>query len=256
MAKIKEISLKGKGKNGVLVIHGFTGNPESMRFYSEKLWKAGFDIECPLLPGHGTKWQDLNKVSYKEWIAVLEESLLKLKKRNGNIFVAGLSMGGTLACYVAETHPELAGAILINPALLLYKEWRMPFLPFLKHFKEYEMLSDYHKRGDIKDPDVAEDHYDRDPLCGAHELYKLIKAARKNFSAFQIPALFLQSAVDNVVPPEVSRYIYDRIPSKDKKIIILKNSYHVATMDYDKTLIVEKSVEFMKKILLAKKAGK
>jgi carboxylesterase len=252
MAAKKDISFKTRSKTGVLVIHGFTSNPLSMKFYAEKLAKAGFNVECPLLPGHGTKWQDLNRVKYQKWIAVLEESIIKLKKRTENIFVAGLSMGGTLSCRLSETHPEIKGTILINPALLLYKEWRMPFLPIVKYFKEYELLDKEGVRGDLKDPKVAEDHYDRDPLNGAYELYRLIKVTRKNLIEINSPVLFFQSIVDHVVPPQASKYIYERISSKEKKILTLKNSYHVATLDYEKAFIAEKSIEFIKKYSISK----
>jgi len=243
----KELSYKNKSKIGVIVIHGFTSNTGSIAYFAEKLFKAGFNVEAPLLSGHGTKWEDLNKVSFKDWINDLEDSYQKLKRRSVYIFVAGISMGGSLACRFAEIHPELKGAIIINPAIKLYKQYRMFFLPVLKYFQEYQMLSDYHQRGDIKDPEKREDHYDRNPLKGVHELYRLLKVTKKNLKSIKIPVLLFQSSVDRVLPVTAAKVIYDGISSKNKKLIILKNSYHLATADYDKDLIIKKSAEFVKK---------
>jgi carboxylesterase len=47
------------GPAGVLVLHGFTGNPQSMRGLAEAFAATGFTVELPLLPGHGTKVEDM-----------------------------------------------------------------------------------------------------------------------------------------------------------------------------------------------------
>ena len=162
----KYISFKTKSDTGILIIHGFTSNTSSIQYYANGLYKNGFNIEAPLLSGHGTKWEDLNKTSYRDWIKDIELSLKKLKNRAKKIFVSGFSMGGTLALRLAFDHPELNGLILINHALFLKKDWRMPLVPIIMHFKEFENTE---VGGDLKDPDVWEDAYDRIPLKGLYQ---------------------------------------------------------------------------------------
>jgi carboxylesterase len=252
--KITKLSFKNKSKIGVLVIHGFTGNPTSLAYYSEKLSKAGFNVETPLLPGHGTKWQDLNKVKNSDWITEVENCLKILKKRADKIFAVGLSMGGTLACYLAEVHPELLGVILINPAIRLYGEWRFLFLPILMHFIPFQQGDPVFSRGDIKDPKETEDHYDKDPLKGVWEFVKLNRMTEKNLYKINQPVIFFQSTEDHVIPTFVSSLIQKKISSKYKKINFMSNSYHVSTQDFQKDEIVKKSVEFIKNF--SKPAGK
>ena len=111
------ISLKSKSNIGILVIHGFTSTTQSIAYIAEKFNNAGYNIESPILKGHAATWQELNKAKYEEWQNDVETALTNLKERASEIFVVGLSMGGTLALYLAENHPEILGVVLINHAL-------------------------------------------------------------------------------------------------------------------------------------------
>lgn len=62
MAGAEPFSAKGD-RRGALVVHGFTGCPQSMRPLGEALAKAGFTVEVPRLPGHGTTPEDM--VNYR-----------------------------------------------------------------------------------------------------------------------------------------------------------------------------------------------
>lgn len=227
---------------GVLIIHGFTSTTSSVYPLGKYLAKAGFNIECPCLSGHGTKWQDLNKVSYTEWINDVEDALERLKKRATHIFIAGLSMGGTLALFLSENHPELKGIILINHGLFI-KDIRRYFL----FFGRFLIKSTPPIASDIKAPDVKEIAYNRTPTNGVYEMLKLFKLVKRNLSKVHHPTLIFKSRDDHVLVIKNATYTYKKISSNRKEIIWLENSYHVATMDYDKDIIFKKSVEFIKK---------
>ena len=82
---------------GVLVLHGFTGCPQSMRYVGEELHRRfGFTIVGPRLPGHGTTPQDMATTSAKDWLGEAERALNELAARKSKVFVTGLSMGGTI----------------------------------------------------------------------------------------------------------------------------------------------------------------
>ncbi len=234
-------SFENDSNVGVLVLQGFTGTTSSVIYEGKCLAKAGFNIEGPRLSGHGTQWQDLNNVKYTEWIENVEKGLDKLKKRSSKIFVSGLSMGGTLSLYLAEKHPEIKGIILVNNAILFHDP-RIPLLPLLKYFiKSTPAIG-----SDIKDPSKKEIAYERTPTAGAAEMAKFVNITRENLSKVNQPALIFKSKGDHVVPLDNAEYTMNHISSKDKKLIWLENSYHVATMDYDKDLICEESIKFIK----------
>ncbi|HPP05712.1 MAG TPA: alpha/beta fold hydrolase [Spirochaetota bacterium] len=236
-------SFVGKKDIGLLLIHGFTGTTSSLKGIGEYFAGKGYHIELPRLSGHGTKWEDLNEVKWTDWLNDVETAFNALKKRCSNIFVVGLSMGGTLALVLAENHSDINGIVLINHACI-FKDIRLFFVPILKHFMKYaEGVA-----GDVKNPEVKEIAYDRSPVFGVHELLRLIKVMKKNLSKITQPTLILKSKEDHVIPRESVSYVYERIQAIKKRVEWLNNSYHVATIDYDKDIIIEKIENFIKEL--------
>jgi len=227
-------------KTGILVIHGFTGTTQSIRFLSEQFRDAGYTVLAPRLSGHGTAPQDMAAKTYLDWIFNVEEALATLKETCTTIFVAGLSMGGTLTLYLAEKYPEIAGIMPINAAI---------DLPGLK--KDYEKFTAEEKRyvdgigSDVKDEEVKELAYRQTPVKAMEQLLLLMEEVREKLSLIKMPTLIFSSEVDHVVPPENSQYIFDAIRSETKTIQSLENSYHVATIDHDKELIASKCLQFI-----------
>jgi carboxylesterase len=237
------ISFNGRSEIGVLIIHGITSTTSSMEYLAEKFIEAEFHIEFPSLPGHGTIWQDLNKVTYQDWLKTLEESLQKLKKHCKYIFVCGLSLGGSLALRMAQLHPEVTGMILINHACKFThpKFW---FVPAMRHF----IPSTPAVASDVKDPNEKEIAYKRTPTNAVYQMLLMLKVVRRDLPVTKQPVIIFKSIEDHVVPKISAIYTLKNIASKQKKIVWLENSYHVATIDYEKDLLAEKSIEFIKKI--------
>ncbi|MFC1898004.1 alpha/beta hydrolase [Candidatus Cloacimonadota bacterium] len=238
------VSHCGDCKIGVLVIHGITSTTSSMKYLADKFVEAGFHVELPSLPGHGTTWQELNKVTYQDWLDTLETSLKILKKRSTYIFVCGLSLGGALALRLAQLHPEITGMILINHACKFThpKFW---FVPLLRHL----IPSTPAVASDIKDPNEKEIAYKRTPTNAVYEMLLLLKEIRHGLPITIQPVIMFKSREDHLVPKVSTTYTMKNIGSAQKEIFWLENSYHVATIDFEKNLLAEKSIEFIKKIV-------
>jgi len=236
------ISHKGKNEIGVLVIHGITSTTSSMKYLAEKFIGADFHVELPSLPGHGTTWQELNKVTFKDWLDTLETSLKILQKRSNYIFVCGLSLGGALALRLAQLHPEITGMILINHACKFThpKFW---FVPIIRHF----IPSTPAVASDVKDPDEKEIAYKRTPTNAVYQMLLMLKEVRKDLPKTKQPVIIFKSREDHVVPKISATYTMENIGSKEKDIFWLENSYHVATIDFEKDLLAEKSIEFIRR---------
>ncbi|MBW3537446.1 MAG: alpha/beta fold hydrolase, partial [Actinobacteria bacterium] len=108
-------SAEGTNGHGALVLHGFTGNPSSMRALAEELHIAGFSVEMPLLPGHGTTVEEMSVTGWADWSNAAEAALQRLAASVDKVVLVGLSMGGTLATWLASRHSEAAGLAVINP---------------------------------------------------------------------------------------------------------------------------------------------
>lgn len=227
---------------GVLVIHGFTSTTSSMMYLAQKFADSGYNVELPPLKGHGTKWDDMNNVSYQDWIDDVENAYNILRQRSNIIFVCGLSMGGALALHLAEQHSEIKGLIIINNALI-FTNPKFLFVPILQHILPYVPAV----AGDIKKPDTVEIAYTKTSIKAVNQMLKLLKITKNNLNKIKMPALIFKSRDDHVIPIKSATYTLNNISSKDKELIWLKNSYHVAPLDNDKELIAEKSLEFIVK---------
>lgn len=235
---------------GVLLCHGFTGTPQSMRPWGEHLAEEGLTVRCPRLPGHGTTWQEMNRTRWPDWYATVDAAFGELTERCRSVFVFGLSMGGTLALRLAEQRgAEIAGLCVVNPSLTtLRKDAR--FLPLASRF-----VSSIGAIGsDIAKPGVVEVAYGRTPLRAAVSLSDLWRVTRAGLGSIHQPLLLFHSAVDHVVEPISSAIVLDSVRSEDLTEIVLRDSYHVATLDNDASRIFADSVEFARRVH-AKRVG-
>src|SRR3982750_2699417 len=107
MAGAEAWSHSASGAHGALVLHGFTGNPGSMRGLAQAFAGAGYDVEMPRLPGHGTTVEDMLTTGWTDWSAEADAAYERLAARTAQVVVAGLSMGGSLTLWVAGRHPEI-----------------------------------------------------------------------------------------------------------------------------------------------------
>lgn len=224
---------------GILLSHGFCGTPQSVQHIGKALHNLGYTVYAPRVKGHGTHYHDLEFSTNKEWFQSIEQGHKRLEKHCSKIFVIGQSMGGTLALHLANTYNDNQGLVLINPALTI---------PSLEHLRG-KTTPRYIDEGepDIKAEDVYEITYEKTPLAAIHQLQNLMEHTPAVLPNIHNPILVMKSAVDNVVPPENSDFIMEQIGSSHKSKLTLHNSFHVASMDNDKDLIVEACHQFVQK---------
>ncbi len=229
------------GPVGVLLCHGFTGSPHTVRAWGEHLARAGYTVECPRLPGHGTTWQDLNARVWQEWYAVAENALFDLVSRCDTVVVMGLSMGGCLALRLAEQYPDdVAGLVLVNPSVLSRRK-DMKVLPVAR----FVVPSRRGVAGDIRRPGVTEISYDRTPLRALYSLTRMWRVTRRDLHKVRAPLLVLRSAVDHVVEADSTAAVLAGVSSAVAREEVLTLGWHVATLDYDAERIFAASVDFV-----------
>ncbi|QBX57368.1 alpha/beta fold hydrolase [Nocardioides seonyuensis] len=236
--------LTGGRRVGVLVQHGFTGSPASMRPWAEELAAHGYAVEMPLLPGHGTRWQDLNRTTFADWYAAVDAAVDRLVAENDEVVAVGLSLGGALCLRLAaDRGDDLAGVVVVNPAVdTLRKDVRL--LPLLKHVvPAFPGIAN-----DTKKPGVDEVAYPMTPLRAAASMFAAFKQLRADLPRITVPVLFFRSAEDHVVDISSSRALNSGISSRDFTERVLDNSFHVATLDNDAPRIFAESIEFIERV--------
>jgi len=232
---------------GVLLCHGFTGTPQSLRPWGEYLADRGYSVRIPLLPGHGTTWQEMNQTRWEDWYAAVDATFRELHEASERVVVCGLSMGGALALQLAQGHgPRISGLVLVNPAVK-FEDPRTLLLPVLKHVVGSLVAIG----NDVKKPGVTELAYTRTPLKAAHSQLVAWQSVVRDLPEVTQPVLLLRSPQDHVVPASSSALILSRISSLDVTEILLEDSYHVATIDNDAQRIFDESAKFIERTTLS-----
>jgi carboxylesterase len=229
------------GNTGVLLCHGFTGSPASLRPWAEQLAAAGLTVSLPRLPGHGTTWQDMARTSWQDWYGAVDAAFTALAARCEQTFVFGISMGGCLAFRLAEVHGgAVRGLVVVNPSLAADNKL-LTVAPVLK----YVLKSVPGIASDIKKPGMKEVGYDRVPVAAAVSLARLWGITTKHLNEVTQPVLVYRSAVDHVVGPASMRVLLAGVPEGLVTVRELADSYHVATLDNDAEAIFEGSLKFV-----------
>ena len=231
------------GSTGVLVLHGFTGNPQSMRPLAQAFVDAGYSVEQPLLRGHGTAVEDMLDTTWDDWSADAEAAYQSLASRTDSVVVAGLSMGGSLTLWLATKHPELAGIICINPATQVAPEVR-DFVAGMVAAGDIVMTG---IGSDVADPNSPESAYADTPLQPLLSMFDAAIHTQAALPSVKCPLLLFTSPQDHVVPPTDSDYLAE-IYGGPVERVSCERSYHVATLDYDKEMIIDRSMKFIRTV--------
>jgi len=275
--------MQGTGIGTLLLIHGLTGTPNEMRYLANYFHKKkGYTVICPRLANHGAPLSVLKRSHWQDfYTSVIEAFTAVRSKIDGPIFAAGLSMGALLSLLLAEEFPgQIAGVSCLSPTLF-YDGWNIPWyskvlLPLfyatpLKHvvyFKEdppygiknktlQKRIHKYYAAADFNDlQGVAEYGYPYFPLTLLHQLYKLIGHLIGKLPAINVPVQLIQARDDDMTSIRNSTFIYDKIGSTLKEIVLLDDCYHVITADQERAVVARNMDSFFSKIITgAEKLG-
>ena len=233
------------GSSGVLVLHGFTGNPSSLRSIAELAADKGFSVELPRLPGHGTNVEDMMTTTWADWTQSAEAAYLDLASRCERVAIVGLSMGGSLTAYLAERHDGLAGCVFINPFV---KSPAAEIVEGLDALLDAGLEALDSIGSDIKKEGGLESSYDATPLAAAKSLFAGIAGVNDDLSRITCPVLLLSSREDHVVTTDNGDDLVEKVRGPVERVW-LENSYHVATLDNDQALVESLTLDFLVRVL-------
>lgn len=224
----------------MLVLHGFTGSPHSMRPLAEALANRGYAVEAPRLPGHGTSVDDLAVARWEDWRGAATAALAGLQATCRRVGIVGQSVGGGLAAWLAATTPEVVAIVLVNPMV-------HPVAPELQAGlgelldSGVEMIDGV--VNDIAKPGADEIGYDKLPLRAAASLMEGLAEVAGVLGSITCPTLVLSSRQDHVVTSDNSALVVDSVAGPVEQIW-LERSFHVATLDFDAPRIEDEACRF------------
>ncbi len=231
------------GPVGVLLLHGLTATTAEVRPLAHILQGKGYTVAGPLLPGHGTKPEDLNRVTWSDWIWEAEQAYQYLATVCDRVFVGGESTGAVIALYLASQHPEIAGVLNYAPAIQLALDTpdmvrlyaAAPFMEFVP-----KSNSGGHPRWQ---------GYPVNPLKGVIELVRLGREVRRRLPLIEQPILVVQGRHDTTIDPQSGEIILEGAASEVKELHWMENSTHVVIIDEELEKIGEITLRFMQNAL-------
>ncbi|MDD5195361.1 MAG: alpha/beta fold hydrolase [Candidatus Omnitrophica bacterium] len=267
------IYLEGTSGAAIILIHGLTGTPNEMHFLANSLNKAGYTVLCPRLAKHGGPLKVLKYAKWQEFYRSVRDAFMQVRDTHRIVFAAGLSMGALLALLLAdEFKEEIAGVSCLSPTLF-YDGWNTPWtkyllplgyftpLKYVFYFKEappygiknqkiQEMVDRHYSKAKINDIQGALKYgYPYFPLTLFCQLRLLVKYLSKKIGGIEVPVQLIQAEDDDMTSIKNSQFIYDRIKSEKKEIVLLHNSYHVITADQERAVVAKKMHDFFDIIL-------
>jgi carboxylesterase len=256
-----------------LLIHGFMSSPLEMRGLAEALANQGIRVYAMAVADHTGNVEDLLRTNYKKWIASAEEGLKQLT-HYPSIFVAGISLGGTLALLLASYHPNhITGIITMSTptdiAPTNLQRYLLFLLPIARYFMKwlYPMssikLDDPALQAEItdhvklKNPDAVIDFLDPQtiaairkrklPVPAIAELVYLTREECRQLHAVRSPLLIIHSKQDRTVRPICAENLYRLTTAVEPKSIYwLYQSHHVVTIGPEREKVSNIIISFIK----------
>lgn len=236
---------QGAGGRAVLLIHGWTSTPYEVRRLGKYLNQNGFTAYGPCLSGHGTRPEDLENVSWNDWMNDAREAYVRLKKNHAAVYVAGTSIGSNIAILLAKEFPEIAGIVLMaTPHKLKFEYLAVSLFKLLSRFKSYKKKF-YPPTFGVSTTITRVISYQTYPAVSALESFKLIKASREKLSCVYQPCLMMQSSSDHLLKKNSLEKIYAGISSKIKKKKYIHQAYHTFISDIRNEHVFEDILEFI-----------
>ncbi len=228
------------GPVGVLLSHGYTATPAEVILLARRLHEQGYTVAGPLLPGHGTTPQEMNRSRWQDWVEAMETAYQTLSHRCQHVVIGGESMGAVLALYIASQHPEIKAILTYSPALRIARKVVMgayllaPFVPYMDKGTITEELWQ---------------GYTVNPLKALTQLHKLQRQVRPRLPHIQQPLLIVQGRLDTAIDLRGVEQLYRQIGSKDKELHWMENSGHVVIIDRELDKVIQITLRFLNKVL-------
>lgn len=241
----KSFYFKGNNGKGVILIHGWTSTPYEVRRLGKYLNERGFTVSGPMLRGHGTKPEDIEHVTYKDWMEDLTAEIDKMKNECGSIYIGGTSIGANLAMLLGIERPDLKGLVLMAPPYKIKFENLLEILgkmliPFKRFNNKY-----YPPTFGVSTTITRIISYQKYSIKSSLETLELVKASRQRLAEIKQPVFLIMSLHDHIIARNSLEQIYNRVSSAIKRKKYIKRAYHTFISDIKNENVFEEIADFL-----------
>lgn len=211
---------------------------------------AGFPVDAPTLPGHGTSPRDLQNRTFEDWLAGAREAFEKTRAAHERVALIGFSMGSLLALSLAAEN-DVAGLVVIGCALRLSGPLRAAF--GIASAARVRLPDAYVKKPfgpDIRDKTLLASitAYDTNPVRAAMEVHRAGRALAARLASVRCPVLALHGARDRVCSPSASHALVDLVGTRDVRVRTYARSGHMLALDFDREEVAADVIRFLERV--------
>lgn len=244
-------SHRSGNRRACLLLHGFASSPADFGDLPERLHAAGFDVEAPLLPGHGSHPQDLAEVSWTDWVDSARSAYDELAERHDEVSVVGFSLGGSLSVILGRDRAPHRVVLWSPYASVTYRWyhvlpaewWNWMLSPFIRYVRKSDGLTNVNDKSQIG----KFFYYRNISTAAVAQLFALGREARQAAPDVTCPILVFHAKDDSAASPAAALELFERFASDEKGIVWLEASDHIIGWDFDRDRVLRESVEFLAK---------
>ncbi len=241
----------GRKLTGVLILHGFTANLESVRPLFETIGRTGLELVAPLLRGHGEASPDaLRGVTWHDWLDDAELALTRAAGNDGKLAVLGHSMGALLAMQLAARHPSLVDSLILATPPLRLSSILAPGRPlhFLAPLVSL-MFDRWEFQPRFADPATAimPEQYRWAPTRAILSMFELLEATESLLGRIEAPTLVLHGRHESIVLPESAGMLMEGIgtPETEKRVAWFDKTDHQIFCDCEREEVIDAVSDFV-----------
>lgn len=261
----KDIVLPG-GRHGVLLLHGLRGNPLELQHLGRRLQAAGYTVSIPFIGGGFGGADGARCLGWENWTEQALAHFAELGSQCSRVAVSGLCMGAVLALTLAADPNVDVSAIIPLATTLKWDGWGIPwyriFAP-LAYYTPLRFLYSFAERWPfgVKDERlrawIARQMREsgnsiagaaRLPIANVYQALRMARHARRGLRRITAPALVIHAREDDVASPRNARWVMEGLSSRDKRLILLDDSYHMVTIDREKERVAAECIAFLGRV--------
>lgn len=203
----------------IITIHGY-GRRRKHEMDNLVLWAEHEHHEYEIVQFDLYDLFDETDCDWKQWVARAKTKINEYELNDRDIYLIGFSMGGVIAAYLAATSPHVKKLVLLAPAF---------------HYLHMEAITNVITKSAVSFF-TNEDKEDKKleveiPRSFYSAFMDVVKHLKPYIAQVRCPVLILHGDEDEVIPVKSSIYAYDKIPHKEKKLILLHEGHHRLLMD-------------------------
>ena len=195
-----ELAPEQPTNKAVLFVHGLGDSPYSFSDLANTMTEQGFYVQTLLLPGHGSKPQDMMLPSYQDWQTMVDHYANLLKQQYDEVWLGGFSTGANLVTIHAIDQGDIDGLLLFSPGFQTQTPYLEKLTPLVAAFWDgYQ----------TEENNLA--RYNSAPLNGAIAYSDSATALRNKLKqhTLTIPTLIAISEADSIIDPDVVKNLFE-----------------------------------------------